>query len=51
MDEKTFLDSIFQSMQESEIQMQLLGRSSLRVTREQVMAQVTFLQNAEKNRL
>lgn len=48
MDEKTFLESIYQSMRESEIQMQLLGRSSSQATREQALKQVSMLQAANE---
>ena len=48
MDKQTFLDSIFLSMQKSERQMQLLGRSSMRVTREQALKQVLMLLAEQK---
>ena len=47
MDVKTFLNSIYQSMQESERQMQLLGRPSMRVLREQALKKVSMLQAAK----
>ena len=48
MDEKTFLESIYQSMQESERQMELLGRPLSQATREQALKQVSMLQAAKK---
>ena len=47
MDEQTFLDSLFQSMQESARQLQAMGRPSSRATREEALRQVQMLQQAK----
>ena len=46
MDEQTFLDSLFQSMQESARQLQVMGRPSSHATREEALRQVQMLQQA-----
>ena len=49
MGQKTFLDSIYQSMQDSARQGRLsLGRTSSRATREQALKQVDMLKAAKE---
>lgn len=49
MDEQTFLDSLFQSMQESAREVRLsLGRPSSQATREEALRQVQMLQQAKE---
>ena len=52
MGQKTFLDSIYQSMQDSARQGRLsLGRTSSRATREQALKQVDMLKAAKEKAL
>jgi hypothetical protein len=44
MDEQTFLDSLFQSMQESAREVQAMGRTTSHATREEALRQVRMLQ-------
>ena len=46
MDEQTFLDSLFQSKQESARQLQAMGRPSSHAIREDALRQVQMLQAA-----
>lgn len=49
MEQKTFLDSIYQSMQDSAQQVRRsLGRTSYATTREQALSQVEMLQQAKQ---
>jgi hypothetical protein len=49
MEQKTFLDSIYQSMQDSAQQVRLsLGRPSSHATRQQALEQVAMLQAAKE---